>query len=179
MATDPLEIKRGIFFDALAGNNPEVMFDNLQSPFVFIAEKYGLPEDGPKARALAAAVEAAWEELLKYANPGGDSLNRDRFDQAMLMAPADETSRAVLAGSLPDAVFDIVDTTGSGFLDKDEFTRFAMALTGDESGALAAFTRMDSDGDGRVSRGEFSRSVDEFLFSPVPDSPGGVIFGIL
>ncbi|MGW1438643.1 hypothetical protein ACWD7M_25760 [Streptomyces griseus] len=43
--------------------------------------------------------------------------------------------------------------------------------------ALESFTKLDTDGDGTISRHEFIRAVREYFLSHDPHAPGSVFFG--
>ena len=42
---------------------------------------------------------------------------------------------------------------------------------------MDSFTRLDTDGDGAVSRHEFIRAIREHFLSDNPDAPGSMFFG--
>ncbi|MEU9617114.1 EF-hand domain-containing protein [Streptomyces sp. NPDC048209] len=123
--------------------------------------------------ALQEVYQNFWSGLLRHSG-SGDRLTKEQFVQA-LRAAASDTSGSQEVDAVPHAVFDFVDVNGSNALGKDEFVRLVQATGGDDSTAMEAFHRLDSDGDGGISRREFIRSFREFLTDEDAEATTGIV----
>lgn len=178
--TDPITTEFEKLFDALDTNHDNTLewedYHRLVNAFT---HAYQLGSDDPRAVSLKVCYEMFWMELLRHANSDGYRVAKQEFVQA-LQATAVDTSRFNMVEGLPHALFDIADADGGNTLSKDEFLRFTKAIGGTEQRALQAFTQLDKDGDGVISRQDVIDSFREFMLNPGPDNTaGGAILGVL
>ncbi|MGH3772715.1 MAG: EF-hand domain-containing protein [Pseudonocardiaceae bacterium] len=73
---------------------------------------------------------------------------------------------------IADAFMRIVDTTGDGSLDFDEYVRMYDGLGIDPTHSCDAFRRLDRDGNGKISHEEFRAAITEFYLSDDENAPG-------
>lgn len=78
---------------------------------------------------------------------------------------------------IADAFMCIVDTTGDGSLDFDEYVRMYAGLGIDLTHSSDAFRRLDRDGDGKISYEEFRAAITEFYLSDDENAPGNWLLG--
>jgi Ca2+-binding EF-hand superfamily protein len=175
----PFSEKLGKLFEALDADGDGYLewgdYHRLAGRY---ASGYGLSDDDRRIRALTVCYQMLWHELLRHAQIDGTRLGRDQFVIALRCAMVD-TSRFNLMEGVPHAVFDVIDADGAHTIGREDYARLLKVLDLTAPGAMDRFMLLDADGDGRVSRQEFIRSVREFLLSGDPDAPGGVVFGVI
>jgi Ca2+-binding EF-hand superfamily protein len=112
------------------------------------------------SRPLAAGQNPDPAQLLKRADANGDGqISEAEFKQAR------------------DTLFTRLDHNGDGYLTKDDTPRrLTLRSNGDSNGArmTEALSRMDKDGDGRISRSEFVNGPSK-LFSAADSNHDGVV----
>ncbi|MCP2256667.1 EF-hand domain pair [Streptoalloteichus tenebrarius] len=176
--TDPITAKLEALFHATDSNNDgHVEWEDYHGIIERCLSAYKIDKNDRRARALLAAYQMSWIELLRHAN-GEDRLSKDQFVLATRLSAVD-TSRHNLVEGLSHAIFDIIDSDGTNAIDKAEFEKYVKVWGIDASSALEAFGKLDLDGDGEISRHEFIRAAREFFYSPDLDTPGSLFFGHL
>lgn len=165
-------------FDALdADGNGYLEWSDYQKLADRYLNAYQLGKEDRRARALLSFFQMHWLELLRHAGVDGDRLTKDQFVTAKRLTSID-TSRLNLADGTGHVIFDVIDVNGDNEIGKDEFTRFLKDVSRVEgAGAVEAFIKLDTDGDGTISRQEFIRAAREHHFSNDPDAPGSLFFG--
>lgn len=135
--------------------------------------------DAPEnAQAVQGAFEKWWGLLLAAGDVSGDGrLAREEFVDVMkssVTAP-ENFEEAVLA--IADAFMRIVDTSGDGSLNFDEYVRMYDGLGVDPVHSTDAFKRLDRDGDAAISYEEFRTAIVEFYLSDDENAPGNWLLG--
>ncbi|WP_051167403.1 EF-hand domain-containing protein [Actinoplanes sp. N902-109] len=136
---------------------------------------YGIAAEDRRAHALRAAYQQYWSELLQQVN-GTDRLSEEQFVAANQAAGVDR-SRFTMAGLVPQAIFDVMDTDGDDTISKPEYKVFLEAWGVSDLEALNVFLELDTDDDGRISRDEFIGAIRDFFTSPELESPASLFFG--
>ncbi|MEW2139530.1 EF-hand domain-containing protein [Streptomyces sp. NPDC005409] len=116
-----------------------------------VALAVGLKDDAPLVVAARTLGERAWEAM------DADGDGKMTFDQYAAWAGAEafDTVCAPVLGAL----FDLADTDRDGALDLSQFTALRTALNNPAANAEAAFTALDTDSDGRISRDDYIASI--------------------
>ncbi|KLL10615.1 MULTISPECIES: EF-hand domain-containing protein [Protofrankia] len=130
---------------------------------------FSVNADSLPGRGLRAAYEMEWLHLRRQVG-GRPRLAAEEFPAAVAAASAD-TSRFDLLENVPQAIFDLMDSDGDDAIDRTDFARFLEVWQIPAGTGQRAFTAMDRDADGLVSRHEFVTSVREF-HSDGSDRPG-------
>jgi Ca2+-binding EF-hand superfamily protein len=164
-------------FDALDNNHDGYVdrsdYQNLVDRYVSACQ---IGRDDRRVRALQSIHQMLWLELLRHAGAGEDRLLKREFVAATRLATID-TSRINMVEGLGHAIFDVADANGDNEITKDEFAgllRKVWKVSAPE--ASFAFTRVDTDDDGTISRQELLRAAREYFHSNDPDAAGGVPF---
>jgi Ca2+-binding EF-hand superfamily protein len=125
---------------------------------------------GDQAR-LTAAMMGWWASLR-------DAAGADQVTLGDVLAVVDQL------GQMPEAVtgtaevmFDAVDEDTDGRVSPAEYRQMIEAWTGGQADTSAAFTLLDLNGDGYLSRSEFAEHWTEFWAGDNPDAPGSWVFG--
>jgi Ca2+-binding EF-hand superfamily protein len=74
-------------------------------------------------------------------------------------------------------IFDAVDADKSSSLDLEEWRHLFQAYNIPVIYAAEAFSRIDQDHDGYLSKAELLALIEEFYYSQDPESPGNFMFG--
>ncbi|MEU3416650.1 MULTISPECIES: EF-hand domain-containing protein [unclassified Streptomyces] len=116
-----------------------------------VARAMGLKEDDQLVVAARTLGESAWASM------DADGDGKLTFDQYAAWAGAEafDTVCAPVLGAL----FDLADTDHDGALDLSEFTALRTALNNPAANAEAAFTALDTNGDGRIGRDDYIASI--------------------
>jgi Ca2+-binding EF-hand superfamily protein len=137
--------------------------------------------DAPEnAQALRGAFEKWWGLLLAEGDTTGDGrLGREEFIEVMkssVTAPKNFEDTVI---KIADAFMRIVDTSGDGSLNFDEYVRMYEGLGIDPAHSSDAFRRLDRDGDNVISHEEFRTAIVEFYLSDDENAPGNWLLGPL
>ncbi|MDV9193095.1 EF-hand domain-containing protein [Streptomyces sp. SR27] len=178
--SDPTTVKYERQFDLLdADGDAIVTWSDYQKLVDRFVGSYGISKDDRRARALQAGYQMAWLELLRHSGSDGDRLTKDQFVAASRLAVVD-TSRLNVVEGLAHAMFDLIDSNYDNEVDKEEFHTYVTKVWRvDSPEAMEAFVRLDTDGDGCISRSEFIRAQREYYFSNDPDAAGSLLFGTI
>lgn len=116
-----------------------------------VALAMGLKDDDQRVVTARTLGERAWESM----DANGDG--KMTFDEYSAWAGA-EAFDTVCAPVLA-ALFDLADTDRDGALNLREFTALRTALNNPAPNAEAAFTALDTNGDGSISRADYIASI--------------------
>jgi Ca2+-binding EF-hand superfamily protein len=168
------KIERG--FDRLDANGSGVLTeDDHVEMGRRVALALGHAEDSPETRRIIDAYTSIWREVhLPFVPDGGEGIPKDQFvASTRILAEDPEAARASL-GRLAETYLRIADIDQDGLIGPSEFLAFQRGHfpAFSEDDAAEAFSRLDADGDGVLSAGEFTNAIVEFWTSPDPEAPG-------
>lgn len=173
MATDPSSTRFEKLFDAMDTDHDGTL---KAGTFQTLVRRLGR-SGGMQKSNLEQSYHEFWTELMRHHGDGGYSLSKQQFVQA-LQALAKDTSTRGLIERMSNTVFDMANTGFEDKLSKDEFVRFFKAAGGsDDAAALAAFTELDYDGNGAISRADFNRGMKTYMFAPASSTNSSIVFG--
>ncbi|MDH6145437.1 MULTISPECIES: EF-hand domain-containing protein [Kitasatospora] len=125
----------------------------------------GRAQDDPLVIAARTTGERAWAAM----DANGDGvLTYEEYAAWVDADKFDNVCRYALA-----ALFDLADADQDGALQRSEFTMLRQALGNPADNADAAFDALDTNGDGRVSRGEYLAAIRAYVTGD--DSPMGEV----
>ncbi|MFB6518663.1 EF-hand domain-containing protein [Streptomyces sp. NPDC056401] len=143
-----------------------------------LAGAAGQVPGSPAAEKLCAEYEAGWARMSAHFGRGTDAeLDEEEFVTAwyaLSHAPGG-FGRTILP--IVDEIIDAMDTDGDRHLQPAEFTDWLAAYGIPGDAAANAFTRLDRDGDGRISRDELARAFEEYFTGTDRDLPGNWLYG--
>ncbi|MEW1905044.1 MULTISPECIES: EF-hand domain-containing protein [unclassified Streptomyces] len=149
-----------------------------QGDFRALAERWrALPRVRPDSE-LAARVDALmlgwWDHLAAHVDTDGDG--RIDLDELLAMVDLLPTMREVVAATA-ETVFDAVDENGDGRISPAEHQRLVDTWHGGRVDVADVFYLLDQDGDGYLSRPEFTELWVQFWISDDPAEPGNQLCG--
>jgi Ca2+-binding EF-hand superfamily protein len=131
----------------------------------------GTDAAAPAGEQLAAIMMGWWGTLDDAAGHGG----KVTLDQVLGVVDELPKMPGAVTGTAA-AMFEAVDENGDGVISAPEYRRMIEAWGGDTP-AGEVFARLDLDGDGRLSRDEFTGHWYEFWAGDDPAAPGSWVFG--
>lgn len=176
MTADAIKRKLEQLFNATDANNDGyVEWADYQRIVDRYLTAFTIDKDERKGQTLQVTYQMYWLELLRHANRS-QRLTRDEYIAANRAASID-TSRFNMVEGIPHAIVDIMDNDDDNEINKEEFAQFLQASGITAPHAMDTFAALDTDGDGRISRQEYVRSVREFFHSDTDlKAPGSLYF---
>lgn len=139
------------------------------------ANSAGHQPGSPAETSMVDAYLRIWRDLhLPHIPDGGDAITRDQFIESTSSLVDDPAAAQATIGALAEAFLAIADIDEDGQLSPAEFHSFQTGHFRDlgENDTSAAFSHLDTDGDGYLSAAEFIRTAVEFWSSDDPAAPG-------
>lgn len=147
-----------------------------------LVNAFGFAPGSAQSQALRERYARLWDEVtLPMDTDGDERVDPDEFavgfDRFVAQAP---DGYHALVAPVADAFYDLMDTDGDDRITRTEYIRMAQsAFRMSEAAGLAAFNRLDLDGNGWLSRDELHSANEEFFRSTDPDARGNWVFGPL
>ncbi|GHB08186.1 EF-hand domain-containing protein [Streptomyces termitum] len=146
--------------------------------FQALAERWrALPRVRPGSE-LAGRVDTVvlgwWDHLATHVDTDHDG--RVDMDELLTMVDMLHTMREVVAATA-ETIFDAVDENGDGRISPEEHQRLVDTWHGRSVDTTGVFEQLDRDGDGYLSRPEFTALWIEFWISDDPADPGNQLCG--
>lgn len=117
-----------------------------------------------------------WENFWSKADSDGDGkVSPEEFCQGIEVGVSNANFEDPLIGTL----FDTVDLNGDGEISQEEHRLFFQVFSLDAEKSALVFSKLDTDGDGILSKEEFIRAKREFLAEKEerPDATGNWFWG--
>ncbi|MEV6873470.1 EF-hand domain-containing protein [Amycolatopsis sp. NPDC051128] len=127
----------------------------------------------PEGQRLAAIMMGWWGTLLDVDRDGDGKVTLDEVLQVVDELPK---MPGAVTGTAA-AMFEAVDENGDGAISAAEYHRMIAAWSGTDTPTDEVFAHLDLDGDGRLSRAEFTGHWFEFWVGDDPAAPGSWVFG--
>jgi len=143
--------------------------------------KLDLEEGSSEHKYVAEKSIRLFHQLLSDISHGDhQTIRKDEwlsFFDAKFGDPVDEGVLETYQELIYLYVFDFFDHNRDGFITKDEYQWFFEIFKLDEQFLDKSFSKLDSNGDSKVSRYEMLAAIEDFLISDDPDSSGNWAFG--
>ena len=107
----------------------------------------------------------------------GVKLTPEQYLSGIIEMPVEE--RKIMAESLLNQWFDVVDTNGDGVISPNEFGVYFKIMGIEESATQASFDLIDTNHDGIISRDEFVAAGVDFFIGVDETSVGTLFYGPL
>ncbi|MGA5701752.1 EF-hand domain-containing protein [Peterkaempfera bronchialis] len=143
--------------------------------------RFGEPATSPKGTALMDGMTRFWDALSAVADLDGDGkLSPEEYRASMTGAFI--TSAEGFDASfrpLAEAVCALLDTDGDGEVDEQEFQAWQEVFRTEPADRAAAFRRLDTNGNGKLSVDELLAAIRQYYISPEADAAGNWLYGPL
>jgi juvenile hormone diol kinase len=143
-----------------------------------LAESQDIPLGSEEHRALLEGLGLIWDHSRQY----GISKDPNKVSLADWLAHEDyilssEELKENYMRRITRGVFDLVDTDGDGFINVTQFGQIMLSFGVEEGIPKWSFEKLDIDHEGKISREDFVKRVEEFHLSNDRDTPGNYLFG--
>jgi len=138
----------------------------------------GVTDEGEQA-AIKDGYLSWWERLRADADQDGDGqITMAEFAAASASGGGDPLAYyGQTVGPVLKIIAEAMDRDGDGFIEHQEYLRLSGVPRLDSQAYLAAFDRLDSDGDGRLTAAQFEEAITHLFVSQDPADPGTALLG--
>ena len=145
-----------------------------------VAASLGYPRGSAQEQRIIGACLGIWRDLhLPHVPPGTTGISKEQFVTSTRTLAGDPALARATVGALAGAFADIADSNGDGVISSREYGLFIRGhfprLT--DADLAHAFTMLDTDGDGQLSRAELVTAIIEFWTSTDPAANGNRLAG--
>jgi juvenile hormone diol kinase len=142
-----------------------------------IAAKMNFQAGSDSYKKVTTGTNSYWAAFAPASDTNGDgSVTCDEFLSALSKVFALPNGRQIME-QLNTTMFDAMDVNGNGSISLDEYKIFLAAAGVSAETAQKAFTKLDLDGSGVISRSEFSQNIWDYWTSEDPKARGNWFFG--
>ncbi|RDI18393.1 EF-hand domain-containing protein [Lentzea flaviverrucosa] len=166
MASDFQRSKVDLVFDAMDSDGNGCL---NKEDFELLAQRWAALRGSDEK--LLTQVMLGWWTTLQSAAGGADQVTLDDVLNVVDVLP--DNIEPVLGTA--DAMFGAVDSDSDDYVSEAEYRMMIEAWLGHAE--ATDFARLDLDGDGRLSRNEFTTLWAEFWAGDDPDAAGSYVFG--
>ncbi|MEQ6122426.1 EF-hand domain-containing protein [Reichenbachiella sp. MALMAid0571] len=118
-----------------------------------------------------------WNNMKKHVNATDGNLDMWlTFMDSFVINSNNEWYDQYVKG-MTQTVFDVFDTDRNGYISLDEYLDLFIGLRIEVRFAPVSFEKLDLNSDGKISKSELVKSVEEFLKSDDPAAGGNWLFG--
>ncbi len=139
-----------------------------------VAQAFGLAEDSAEALRAQRSLRQIWQSLSEMDTDSDGRISREEF---IIGVAQNKAAVAAAVRGAGQAIFDLADRDKNGRLSCAELVKLLQGFHVPTDEAIAAFRGLDRDGDGLVSREEYSEGIVDNYISADSTAPGNFING--
>lgn len=136
--------------------------------------QFDVEPSSPEWRQITSIANRMWQDLLGGTDPDGNKVVTEE-EWIQSAQQADFIDKVCIPFGL--AAFDLGDRDGDGKLSFEEMAKGTSAGGISAEETRDAFNRLDTDGDGYITKEEYSNALEDFYKSTDPDAPGNYLAG--
>jgi Ca2+-binding EF-hand superfamily protein len=174
------ETNAGSAFDSSDANGDGYLDqEDMRVTGTRLCDRLGLDETSPHREQIHSAFAIAWQNAAAAIDGDGDGrISRDEYIRHAFAPDLDRTTFvAAVVWPITDALWDALDLDGDEHLNLREYLHLWAAYEVDGPAARRAFSMLDVNGDGRLSKDEFAQAIYDFYYSDDPGKAGIPILG--
>ncbi|MEG4207184.1 EF-hand domain-containing protein [Microcoleus sp. Pol7_A1] len=143
-----------------------------------VAELIGIQPGSTEYEKIISTYVANWEIYWKPADADGDNkITVDEYLKSADILIAENTGKKTKL-RVNKAFFDSIDLDRDGEITLNEYTIYLKAVGRSEEDAKMAFSKIDTNGDGKLSRDEFATALYDYHASNDPQAPANRFFSL-
>lgn len=133
--------------------------------------------DTPEYETIMGLTKGIWGNLVPFVQ--GTHGTKEQWLQFMsaLLDPKNAEKYQKYVQKFVSTLYKLFDLNEDGYISQTEYIDLFIGLRIEVRFAPKAFKSLDTNNDGKISYEELVKSVDEFMTSDDPKSPGNWIFG--
>jgi Ca2+-binding EF-hand superfamily protein len=168
------------FYNLLDYNkNGEITIEDFLAVAENLCVLWGFREGSEDYKSIIERCTASWHEFIKSANPGSTSATLEEwiaFADKHIVNTEIDLYKTIVTGMVGE-MFDYFDADGDQEIDLDEYVDMFMAFRIEIRYSAKSFTKLDLNGDMRLSKGELLRAVAQYFRSRNKEDGGNWLFG--
>jgi Ca2+-binding EF-hand superfamily protein len=144
-----------------------------------VSNSFGIAAGSAAHEGMRQEFTRFWENIIKPMDTDGDGhVNFDEYLTAYTAGVLDDPQGYESIRPIADAIIGIADIRSDGKITPDNFTLAMSAAYGiPEPECVAAFTALDKDTNGYLTRDELQNAAAQYFLGTDPDLPGNALFG--
>lgn len=143
-----------------------------------VSGAFGMAEGSPEHHELRRTFTRFWEDVIEPMDTDGDGHVRfEEYLTAYNTGVRDHPRGYELIRPIADAVLNIIDTESNGKITADDFTRTLAGYGVPAPESRAAFSALDRDRSGFLTREEMQVAIEQYFLGTDPALPGNTLFG--
>lgn len=137
----------------------------------------GWKEDSQEYQDLYEAVMSTWEKTKAMSSAQNEKVTKEEWLNFYDSVLQNKVVYAIVVTDFTNMIFDLYDSNKDGKLQLKEYVDFFQAYQLDQSLAEETFPKLDTAGQGYLTREEILELVDQFYKSDDPSAKGNLLFG--
>lgn len=175
----PLQIKKQTHFYNILDfdNNGTIEEDDFEAIGENLCIIRDFDMDTPEYETVMSMTKGIWKNLIPFIKDDKGTLQQWLQFMTVLLDPKNAESYKKYLTTFVSMLFRLFDINDDKEISQTEYIDLFIGMRIEVRFAPKAFRALDTNGDGKLSHRELIQSVDEFMRSDNPNTPGNWLFG--